>query len=142
MNWTACGERTVAGFGHPSPLEGRAGGSAIVTQTALDEWVFGDEYGARLLRDHFRVATVAGYGLEATLRRGCGGRHSHYVRETQRGSLTHLDGIRFYQQQDSLLLDPATLRNLELIDPPLANRARRRCWACSTSAPPRSAHAS
>jgi DNA mismatch repair protein MutS len=104
--------------GTASALEGRAGGSAIVTQTPLDEWVFGEEYGARLLRDHFRVATLAGYGLDGhPLAVAAAGAILHYVRETQRGSLTHLDGIRFYQQQDSLLLDPATLRNLELIDP-------------------------
>ena len=104
--------------GAASPLEGRAGSGAIVTQTPLEEWVFDEEYGARLLRDHFRVATLAGYGLEGhPLAMAAAGAILHYVRETQRGSLTHLDGIRFYQQQDSLLLDPATLRNLELLDP-------------------------
>jgi DNA mismatch repair protein MutS len=104
--------------GAPSPLEGRAGGGAIVTQTPLDEWVFGDEYGTRLLRDHFRVATLAGYGLEGhPFAVAAAGAILHYVRETQRGSLTHLDGIRFYQQQDSLVLDPSTLRNLELVEP-------------------------
>jgi DNA mismatch repair protein MutS len=103
--------------GSVSPLEGRAGG-ATLTQTPLDEWVFGDEYGSRLLRDHFRVATLAGYGLEGhPYAVAAAGAILHYVRETQRGSLAHLDGIRFYQQQDSLLLDPATLRNLELVDP-------------------------
>ena len=103
--------------GTPSPLEARNGG-AIMTQTPLDEWVFGDEYGARLLRDHFHVATLAGYGLEGhPFAVAAAGAILHYVRETQRGSLAHLDGIRFYQQQDSLLLDPSTLRNLELVDP-------------------------
>jgi DNA mismatch repair protein MutS len=103
--------------GTPSPLESRMGGGAIVTQTPLDEWVFGDEYGARLLRDHFRVATLAGYGLEGhPFAVAAAGAILHYVRETQRGSLTHLDGIRFYQQQDSLVLDPSTLRNLELVE--------------------------
>ncbi len=104
--------------GTASPLEGRGGTGAIITQTPLEEWVFGDEYGARLLRDHFRVATLAGYGLDGhPFAVAAAGAILHYVRETQRGSLTHLDGIRFYQQQDSLVLDPSTLRNLELVDP-------------------------
>jgi len=103
--------------GEASPLEGRPGGVSI-THTPLDEWAFGEEYGARLLRDHFRVATLAGYGLEGHARAvAAAGAILHYVRETQRGSLTHLDGIRFYQQQDSLVLDPSTLRNLELVEP-------------------------
>jgi DNA mismatch repair protein MutS len=104
--------------GAANPLEGRAGAGATVTETPLDEWVFAEEYGARLLRDHFRVATLAGYGLEGhALAVAAAGAILHYVRETQRGTLAHLDGIRYYQQQDSLLLDPATLRNLELLDP-------------------------
>jgi len=104
--------------GTVSPLDDRAGGGTIITQTPLDEWVFGDEYGARLLREHFRVATLAGYGLDGhPYAVAAAGAILHYVRDTQRGSLTHLDGIRFYQQQDSLVLDPSTLRNLELVEP-------------------------
>src|SRR5208282_967332 len=81
--------------GAASPLEGRAGAGAVVTHTPLDEWVFAEEYGARLLRDHFRVATLAGYGLEGhPLAVAASGAVLHYVRETQRGSLSHLDGIR------------------------------------------------
>jgi DNA mismatch repair protein MutS len=93
-------------------------GFPTLTRTPLDDWIFGEEYAARLLRDHFRVATLAGYGLEEhPLTVGAAGAILHYVRETQRGSLSHLDGIRFYQQQDSLILDPTTLRNLELLEP-------------------------
>ena len=89
-----------------------------VTRTSLDEWIFSEEYGARLLRDHFRVAALAGYGLEGhPLAVAAAGAILHYVRETQRGSLAHLDGIRYYEQRDSLILDPATLRNLELLEP-------------------------
>ena len=100
------------------PAGARADPLAPITQTPLDDWVFAEEYGARLLRDHFRVATLAGYGLEGhALAVAAAGAVLHYVRETQRGSLSHLDGIRFYQQQDSLILDPATLRNLELVEP-------------------------
>ena len=101
-----------------SPTDARPVPLASLIQTPLDDWVFAEEYGARLLRDHFRVATLAGYGLEGhALAVAAAGAALHYVRETQRGSLSHLDGIRFYQQQDSLVLDPATMRNLELIEP-------------------------
>ena len=100
------------------PVEARTNSGASVTQTPLHGWVFSEEYGARLLRDHFRVASLAGYGLEDhPLAVGAAGAILHYVRETQRGSLAHLDGIRFYQQQDALILDPATIRNLELLEP-------------------------
>ena len=101
-----------------SPPDSPSDSRGPLTRTPLDEWVFSEDYGARLLRDHFRVETLAGYGLEGhPLAVAAAGAILHYVRETQRGSLSHLDGIRFYQQQDSLILDPATLRNLELLDP-------------------------
>jgi DNA mismatch repair protein MutS len=101
-----------------SPADSRSTPLASLTQTPLEDWVFAEEYGARLLREHFRVATLAGYGLEGhALAVAAAGAALHYVRETQRGSLSHLDGIRFYQQQDSLVLDPSTLRNLELVEP-------------------------
>ncbi|MGA2074049.1 MAG: DNA mismatch repair protein MutS [Terriglobia bacterium] len=101
-----------------SPVDARPVPLASLTQTPLEDWVFAEEYGARLLRDHFRVATLAGYGLDGhALAVAAAGAALHYVRETQRGSLSHLDGIRFYQQQDSLILDPATMRNLELVEP-------------------------
>ncbi len=88
------------------------------SQTRLDAWIFAEDYGARLLRDHFRVATLAGYGLEDhALAVAAAGAVLHYIRETQRGSLLHLDGPRYYQQQEFLLLDPATLRNLEVAEP-------------------------
>jgi DNA mismatch repair protein MutS len=92
--------------------------STALSRTSLDEWIFNEEYGARLLRDHFRVATLAGYGLDGhPLAVVAAGALLHYVRDTQRGSLSHLDGIRFYEQRDSLILDSATLRNLELLEP-------------------------
>jgi len=101
-----------------SPADPRPVPLASLTQTPLEDWVFAEEYGARLLSDHFGVATLAGYGLEGhALAVAAAGAALHYVRETQRGSLSHLDGIRFYQQQDSLILDPATMRNLELVEP-------------------------
>jgi DNA mismatch repair protein MutS len=101
------------------PLEAiPTGAGAAMTRTPLDEWIFTEEYGGRILRDHFRVATLAGYGLEDhSLAVAAAGAILHYVRDTQRGSLAHLDGIRFYEQSDSLILDPATLRNLELLEP-------------------------
>ncbi|HZT68474.1 MAG TPA: DNA mismatch repair protein MutS [Terriglobia bacterium] len=89
-----------------------------VTETHLEEWVFSSEYGERLLKDHFGVVSLAGYGLEGhPLAAGAAGAIFHYVRETQRGSLLHFDAVRFYQENDSLVLDSATLRNLELVEP-------------------------
>lgn len=98
--------------------DARPASARPVVQTPLDGWAFEPDYGARLLRDHFRVATLGGYGLDDhPLAIAAAGAILHFVRETQRGSLLHLNGIRYYQQQDFLALDTATLRNLEVVEP-------------------------
>ncbi len=89
-----------------------------LTETRLDDWTFGREYAERLLRDQLGVASLAGFGLEdKPLAAGAAGAALHYIRETQRASLSHFDTLRFYQDQESLVLDSTTLRNLELIEP-------------------------
>jgi DNA mismatch repair protein MutS len=111
-------EPPAAPADHQPSASGLEPGSPKVTETRLDDWVFSDDYGSRLLHEHFRVSTLAGYGLEGhPLAVAAAGSILHYVRETQRSSLSHFDGIRFYEQRDSLMLDPATLRNLELLEP-------------------------
>jgi DNA mismatch repair protein MutS len=102
----------------PSEISNLKSEISNLTETPLDDWVFNEEYGARQLHDQFRVATLEGYGLaDHPLAVAAAGAILHYVRETQRGSLAHFDGIRYFEQQDSLVLDPATLRNLELLEP-------------------------
>ena len=91
---------------------------ARFTRTELDEWAFAPEYSGRLLRDHFGVLTLDGFDLaghEAAI--SAAGAVLHYLRETQRGGLEHLDGISFYQQQQWMILDWVTVRNLELVEP-------------------------
>ena len=41
----------------------------------------------------------------------------HYLKETQQGSLAHLDRILFYERQQWMVLDSVTVRNLELTEP-------------------------
>jgi len=105
-------------------------------ETRLDEWIFEPQYAGRLLEQQFRVAALAGFGLEdhpqAT---AAAGAIVHYLRETSAigareledasapspspatpTGLEHLDRIAFYQQQDAMILDPVTARNLELVE--------------------------
>ena len=47
-----------------------------------------EEYGARLLRDHFRVATLAGYGLDGhPFAVAAAGAILHYVRTKRNAAL-------------------------------------------------------
>jgi DNA mismatch repair protein MutS len=48
----------------------------------------------------------------------------HYLRETQRTALDHLERPAFYDRAGSLVLDSTTVRNLELIEPLFAGESK------------------
>jgi DNA mismatch repair protein MutS len=106
-------------------------------ETRLDDWVFESNYAARQLEEQFRVVALEGFGLvghpQAT---AAAGAIVHYLRETSAigarkpedaakipslrpagTGLEHLDRIAYYEQQDAMILDQVTARNLELVEP-------------------------
>jgi DNA mismatch repair protein MutS len=106
-------------------------------ETRLDEWVFEANYATRMLVQHLRVATLEGFGLDGHAQAtAAAGALVHYLRETSAigartaedsatnpslrpvgAGLEHLDRIAYYEQQDSMILDAVTTRNLELVEP-------------------------
>ncbi len=91
------------------------------TRSDVEAWTFAPDYGSRLLTEHFGVVTLDGYGLgghDAAV--GAAGAVLHYLRDTQRTSLSHLNAIGFYRQQEWMMLDAVTTRNLELVEPVFA----------------------
>ena len=88
------------------------------TRTELEEWVFTADYAGRTLRDHFKLLTLDGCGLaNRSAAVSASGAILHYLRETQRTALDHLDRPTFYDRADSMVLDGVTVRNLELVEP-------------------------
>ena len=97
------------------------GGPSRLTRTPLDEWAFGFDYTFRVLTDHFRVHSLDGFGLQGRKAAVCAaGALLHYLKETQQGTLAHLDRIVFYERQQWMVLDSITVRNLELVEPVFA----------------------
>ena len=87
-------------------------------RTELDEWTFALDYADRTLRDHFKLLSLDGCGLAGRAAAvSAAGAILHYVRETQRGALEHLDRPAFYDRADGMVLDAVTVRNLELVEP-------------------------
>jgi len=90
--------------------------------TAVDAWVFEYDYSERALREHFKLMSLEGCGLGGrTLAIGAAGALLHYARETQRSTLEHIERPTWYDRSGSLILDPATIRNLELLEPLFAD---------------------
>ena len=110
-----------------------ANGSGPV-ETRLDDWAFERSYAVRQLEEHFRIVALEGLGLsEHPQATAAAGAIVHYLRETsaigaRRASeaaandrrapsgLEHLDRIGYYEQQDAMVLDQVTVRNLELVE--------------------------
>src|ERR1700687_1364927 len=87
-------------------------------RTELEDWIFTADYADRTLRDHFKLLSLDGCGLaNRPAAVGAAGAILHYLRDTQRAALDHLDRPTFYDRADSMVLDAVTVRNLELIEP-------------------------
>ncbi len=90
-------------------------------RTEIEDWVFSADYADRTLRDHFKLLTLDGCGLGGRPAAvGAAGAILHYLRETQRAALDHLDRPTWYNRADSMVLDAVTVRNLELTEPVFA----------------------
>src|SRR6266852_866882 len=104
-----------------SLLDGTGG-----VETRLEDWIFQRDYAERILREQFGVAEMTGFGLDERAQAiAASGAIVHYLRENSaRGddapsldALRHLDRIRYYEKHVSLVLDPVSVRNLELVAP-------------------------
>jgi DNA mismatch repair protein MutS len=94
-------------------------------KTPLEPWIFGADYAARSLCDHFHLLALDGCGLEnRPLATGPAAAILHYLRETQRATLDHLERPAFYDRANALVLDATTIRNLELVEPLFAGESK------------------
>jgi DNA mismatch repair protein MutS len=87
-------------------------------RTELEDWIFTADYADRTLRDHFKLLSLDGCGMaNRPAAVGAAGAILHYLRDTQRAALDHLDRPTYYDRAESMVLDAVTVRNLELIEP-------------------------
>ncbi|MCE5310041.1 MAG: DNA mismatch repair protein MutS [Acidobacteriales bacterium] len=87
-------------------------------RTEVEAWTFDADQADRTLREHFHLLSLDGCGLNGKrLAVGAAGAILHYLRETQRTSLDHLERPTFYERDEAMVLDAVTVRNLELVEP-------------------------
>ncbi|MEG9530920.1 DNA mismatch repair protein MutS [Mannheimia indoligenes] len=78
-------------------------------------WEFELVTSIQLLNRQFGTQSLAGFGVEKAIVALCAaGCVLHYAQETQRTALPHINSIKLAQHSDTVLLDAATRRNLEL----------------------------
>jgi len=85
---------------------------------ACEDWVFAPETAVFTVREHFKVATLDGFGLrDRAAAIGAAGAVLHYLTQQLRRNVSALTRLSYYQRGDFMALDPATLRNLEILEP-------------------------
>ncbi|MBA3660363.1 MAG: DNA mismatch repair protein MutS [Gammaproteobacteria bacterium] len=81
----------------------------------LPSWDFDAATAYRLLCEQFKVHDLTGFGCQSlTLGISAAGAILQYIKITERSNLSHIQNIQVEYQADSLILDAATRRNLEL----------------------------
>ena len=83
-----------------------------------DDWTFAPETAVFTVREHFKVASLDGFGLkDKSAAIGAAGGALHYLTQNLRRDVKYLTRISFYQRSDFLTLDFTTLRHLEILEP-------------------------
>ena len=112
-------DSTANHFGAGPPL---GAGASLNSQ---DDWRFNLDSASELLRSHFGVASLDGFGLAGRgLSIAAAGAVLAYVRETQKADASHITGISYFEPSECLMLDSTTVRNLELVEALDGSRTR------------------
>jgi DNA mismatch repair protein MutS len=98
--------------------------AANLPTTPTDPWTFDHESARRALLDQLHAGGLEGYGLDRhPAAVSAAGALVHYLRGTQKVDLAHVRTISYRQRADSLLIDPTTLKHLEIVDGSEGGRA-------------------
>lgn len=82
-------------------------------------WQFDAASAQRELQRFFKVADLSGFGMQdLPVATAAAGALLSYIEDTQRAALPHLSAIRVESSADTLMLDAATRRSLELFEHP------------------------
>ncbi len=105
---------------YPEESQHMAGllGPHVSVLNGYEGWVFAIETAEFTLKDHFKIAALDGFGLKGhTAAIGAAGGALHYVSQHLRRNVTHFTRLTFYEVADYLVLDAATLKHLEILEP-------------------------
>ena len=81
----------------------------------LQPWLFEHESTTRLLVEQFHTKDLSGFGGDDVPLAVCAaGALLQYVKDTQRKALPHLTGLRVQRNQDTIIIDAISRKNLEI----------------------------
>jgi DNA mismatch repair protein MutS len=92
-------------------------GDAGIPLTTVDAWTFDGESARRALLTQLRVSGLEGFGLAGHAAAvAAAGALVHHLRSTQKVDLAHVSRIAYRRRADALLIDPTTIRHLEILE--------------------------
>ena len=92
--------------------------------TTIEGWMFEPNAARRTLLEQLRAHGLEGYGLETHVGAICAaGGLVHHLRDTQKADLAHVRDITFRTSSECLVLDPITLKHLEIVESTDGTRA-------------------
>jgi DNA mismatch repair protein MutS len=104
-----------AGFDAAAKLLAHAHNDARLT--SAEPWTFEYESARRTLLGQLKAQTLQGFALDnRPAAVSAAGALVQYLRDTQKADLAHVRDITFRTGADCLLVDPTTLKNLEVIE--------------------------
>ena len=81
----------------------------------LQAWLFEHESASRLLIEQFHTKDLSGYGCDDEPMAVCAaGALLQYVKDTQRKALPHLTGLRVQRNEETIVIDAVSRKNLEI----------------------------
>ena len=85
--------------------------------TGHDDWTFEVDAAHDLLKRHFQVHSLEGFGSEGrTTGLRAAGAVLHYVKQELRRPIDHVRSVQWKNPSDFMLLDESTVRNLDLVE--------------------------
>jgi DNA mismatch repair protein MutS len=95
---------------------------------SYEDWVFGPETAEFTVREHFKVASLDGFGLKGRPAAiGAAGAVIHYLTQHLRRDISALTRLSFFVCSDFMALDAVSLKNLEILEPLHATAPRQAC---------------
>jgi DNA mismatch repair protein MutS len=83
--------------------------------TSYDDRFFNYEKSSEILKEHFNILNLEGFGIKSKLMICSAGALLNYLKETQKNSLEQIKKLKLYKIDDYMHLDNASIRNLELL---------------------------
>lgn len=91
-------------------------GMAHLLQSPQEDWLFEFTQAKNFLLNHFQVKSLKGYGLEdKPLAVAAAGALLYYLKALRKDSLSLIHSLSYIQSSRHMVLDAATIKNLELV---------------------------